>query len=295
MTEKEFAELDRFGSLGIGNLLSPIAPKVEGTSLTGYHALSTTTFRANHPGVEFRLDETDIAMAEMSARFWKRFNGPIKMLTDRTGYAYLADTPLKDAYDEILPVLDDRNCGISPLKYWAAAKIRALSRVPLPCAILDMDMLILKPLDLSGERLVGACYEFVEEVVYPPFSFFSTRPGYAFPPEWSEEALPVNTAFLYIGDEELRDYYTRESYRFMLAEKESPDYWATCMVFAEQRILGMCAEARGIYSRVLNSPDGDQGILTHFWNIKGKIRNDQEIRAYFMELSEKILRQLREA
>ena len=295
MTEKEFAELDRFGSLGIRNLLSPIAPAVPEASLTAYHALSTAAFRANHPGQRYSLHEVDMKMAEMSALFWKRFNGPIKMITDRPGYEYLVHSPLAEVYDEILPVLDTRCCGINAAKYWAAAKIQALSRLPLPCVILDMDMLILKPLKLSGEKLVCACHEFVDDIVYPPLSFFNTRPGYSFPPEWSEQALPVNTAFLYMGDRELRDYYTRESFRFMLAEKESPDYWATCMVFAEQRILGMCAEARGVYCKMLCGPDGDQAIPTHFWNVKGKMREEQEIRTYFLELSEKILRQLREA
>lgn len=47
----------------------------------------------------------------------------------------------------------------------------------------------------------------------------------------------------------------------MLAEKESPDYWAVCMTFAEQRVLGMYAEARSIYARLLF--DIDKGSIIH--------------------------------
>ncbi len=295
MNENDFKKLDRIGSMGIANLFSPIAPAVKDPSLIGYHALSTATFLWNNPGESYSLHEVDMVMAEMSALFWKRFNGPIKMITDRTGYEYLINTPLADVYDEILPVLDIRCCGIDPTKYWAAAKIQAMSRLPLPCTIIDMDMLVLKPLDLSGEKLVCACHEFVDDAVYPPLSFFNMRQGYSFPQEWSEEALPLNTAFLYINDEKLRDNYTREAFRFMLNERETPDYWSTCMVTAEQHIIGMCAEAMGIYGKVLWETKPEHELVTHFWSAKGQIRYDDETREYFLELSEKILRQLREA
>ena len=295
MTEKEFLKRTEDGSMGLENLFRPIAPKVEGAMLTGYHALSTGRFKTYFPDHDYRKDETQMTMAELSARFWKRFNGPIKLLTDRAGYEFFKNSPLADVYDEILPILDTRCCGINHIKYWAAAKIQALSRIPLPCAIIDMDMVVLKPLDLSGERVVGACYEFISDATYPNWDYFELRPGYSFPPEWSEEALPINTAFLYINDEELRKNYTSESFRFMLNERETPDYWSTCMIFAEQRILGMCAESRGIYAKTLWDMDPSHQILSHFWASKGKIRDDKELNEFFMEHSKKMLKQLKES
>lgn len=75
-----------------------------------------------------------------------------------------------------------------------------------------MDMMIWKPLPLQEEKLVCACVEFIDKAVYPPFSYFRTAPGYAFPPEWSQEAVALNTAFLYIDGEELKRYYTYEAF-----------------------------------------------------------------------------------
>ena len=295
LDEKRFLEIERHGSLGMKNLFSSsLDPAVPGASLPGYHALSTAPHLWCRPDSPYAMSETALVTAELSARLWRRFNGPIRLLTDPAGYEYVSGTPLRDAYDEILPVLDRRCCGLNPAKYWAAGKIAALSKLPTPCAVLDMDMLIWKPLSLAGEKLVCACVEFIDETVYPPLSFFRTVPGYAFPPEWSEDATPLNTAFLYIDDEALKDCYTREAFRFMLAEKETPDYWSICITFAEQRILGLCAEARGIRAGLLTELDPKRESFTHIWGGKSKLENDEAFRALYLERCREILRQLRD-
>ena len=292
MNETDFHVIEKQGALGAKNLFCALGPAVRDAGLPGYHALSTAPHARCRPDRSFRMDETDLATAELSARLWKRYNGPIRLLTDPTGYEAVRSTALADAYDEILPVLDMRCCGIDPVKYWAAGKIAALSKLQTPCVLLDMDMMIWKPLDLNGEKLVCACVEFISDTVYPPLSYFRFVGDYAFPPEWNEEATALNTAFLYIDDEELKREYTREAFRFMLAERETPDYWAVCMTFAEQRILGMCAEARGIFARLLW--DMDPESLTHIWGAKGKIREKEEYRTFYLETCEKKLRLLRE-
>lgn len=292
MNETEFLAIDKHGAIGAKNLFCTLGPAVGGASLPGYHALSTAPHARRSPDRPYRMDETDLLTAELSARLWRRYNGPIRLLTDPMGFEYVKSTPLAAAYDEILPVLDARCCGIDPDRYWAAGKIAALSKLPVPCVILDMDMMIWNPLDLTGEKLVCACVEFINDTVYPPFSFFRTTGDYAFPANWSEEATALNTAFLYIGDEALKRDYTREAFRFMLAERESPDYWAICMTFAEQRILGLCAEARGVYAKLLY--DMDRDCLTHTWGAKGKLRTEKDYRAFYLELCGEKLKKLRE-
>ena len=284
MNEKEFCNIRVYGTLGADNLFSPLGPAVPGAALPGYHALATAPyFRRRGDGV-CELSELVLLTAELSARLWRRFNGPIRLLTDPAGCEYVRRTPLADAYDEILPVLDPRCCGIDPLKYWAAGKIAALAGLSVPCSLLDMDMLIWRPLSLAGEKLVCACVEFTDETVYPPLSYFRTTGDYAFPPAWSEEAAPLNTAFVYIGDRELKDEYTREAFRFMLAEKETPGYWSVCITFAEQRILGMCAEARGIYAKLLTGMEPEDGIMTHIWGGKTKLESDREYGDFYRDL-----------
>ena len=78
----------------------------------------------------------------------------------------------------------------------------------------------------------------------------------------------------------------------MLNEKETPDYWAVCMTFAEQRILGMCAEARGIRAKLLTELEPKGKVFTHVWSAKHKIENDEEYRSMFLALCRDKLQKL---
>ncbi len=49
------------------------------------------------------------------------------------------------------------------------------------------------------------------------------------------KAAPFNTSLLYFADDDLKDYYTEESIRFMLHERGTLDNGSWCMVFAERR------------------------------------------------------------
>ena len=292
MKEKQISDTNRFGAIGMENMSLELDEALPVSSVPGYHALSTSSYAVWNPGKPYRMSEMTLVMAELSARLWKRYNGPIRLLTDRRGYDYIVQQPLAKAYDEILPVLDQRNCGINSAKYWAASKIAAFSKLPAPCAILDMDMLIWKPLSLGGETLVCACIDCIDKNAYPPSDFLRMTGGYAFPKEWREEATPLNTAFCYINDDSLKAYYTKEAFRFMLNEKETPDYWAVCMTFAEQRILGMCAEARGIRAKLLTELEPKGKVFTHVWSAKHKIENDEEYRSMFLALCRDKLQKL---
>ena len=64
--------------------------------------------------------------------------------------------------------------------------------------------------------------------------------------------LPLNTAFLYIPDEDFKQYYTSRSIAFMKSAVYGGDY-LTYMVFAEQRLLPMLAKRCGIgYTTLLD-------------------------------------------
>jgi hypothetical protein len=84
---------------------------------------------------------------------------------------------------------------------------------------------------------------------------------------------------MYIASEEFKDYYTSESIRFMRNLRETKDITAE-MVFAEQRLLAMCAAARGIGIKALLDIEKleVQNSFTHIWGLKGGLYTNQEKR-----------------
>ena len=295
-TDSFFDGTGNYGAVGILNLSRPLPkPPPRTQSLPGYHVLLTQPYRNAESGERFELWDFERYTAWLSALMWQRCNGPIWFVTDSRGAEYLRKSGLEKVYTGVLPILDARNMGIDAVRYWASGKIQALTRLSAPCVLIDLDLIVWNPLDVSGCSLAVAHTEPLFEEAYPPPSFFRMSPRYAFPEEWDESALPLNTSLAYFGDDHFKAYYTRESVRFMQYERDTPNDGIRCMVFAEQRVLGMCAVAKGIAPKtyLLYGDSGDhQRLITHLWSAKGYLRASREARERYIALCEEKIRQL---
>ena len=285
-----------FGAVGMQNLAAPLsdAPR-RAQLLTAYHVLSTLPVRARKPETDFALEEFEIRTAKLSALCWRRYNGPIYLVTDPTGADYVYKTGLDSLYDGVQVLLSEGNWNIPVEKFWACGKILALQQLPLPCVILDMDLIVWEPLPMELGKLAAAHIEHIRPKVYPPLSDFWISPRYSFPSGWDETAEPLNTSILYMEDKALRDYYTRCAIDFMQYERHTPDNGVQCMVFAEQRILGMCAAELGVKAHTFldyDHLDTPQSLITHTWSGKRLLHFRENAQERFLQLCKEKLQLL---
>ncbi len=293
-----FENSSLYGAIGMENMLSAFSTqKRSDVPVTGFHVLSTKPFFAKpeNRNKSFKLNDFELKTAELSALCWRKYNGPIFLITDLAGAEYFTEQGLGYAYDGIFPIIENSYRGTDPIKYWAAGKIEALRLSKGPCAIIDLDLIVWRPLSLSRSQLIVAHFEHIHDLVYPPLSYFDMSPRYTFPQEWDEDAKAFNTAFLYIADDSFRKYYAKESIRFMQFERDTVDNKVKCMVFAEQRILGMCAKAKNIKADFLVDYDNlsaHQDNITHVWTAKPILMKHEDLRHRYIELCEKKIKQL---
>ena len=208
------------------------------------------------------------------------------MVTDSVGAEYYRRLELEHIWDlgitASLDILD--NEAIFPLSFWAAGKIFALQQQSAPCMMIDTDFIVWRSLaaDINGVTLAVAHREGLYDGIYPEKQFFKTDEKYQFPAEWDWTVLPCNTALLYIGDEQFKEYYTSESIKFMRNLRETKNITAE-MVFAEQRLLAMCASARGIQIKTMLDTANleTQNSFTHIWGFKKELQADKEKRRRF--------------
>lgn len=289
--KKFFTGEQCFGAVGMHNLSRPLAAvPCCAHKVTAYHAfLPLLRSDVDNPE-ELELPEFELLTAELSARLWKKYNGPIYLLTDATGAEYFRKKSFEGIYDGILPVLDGKSFGINLNKYWASGKIQALTKIKAPCAILDLDMLIWKPLDLFDCGLAAAHTEHLNERLYPNTSFFDMSPKYQFPKQWNYSIEPLNTSFVYFADDALKEDYTQHSIRFMQYERDTPNDGFSCMIFAEQRILAMCAAQNRVKVKTFLDKDNlsaKQDIMTHLWSGKRLIRLQKSVEKEYIALCRK--------
>lgn len=282
------------GAIGMKYLLKP--PKVysrRSQPLTACHVLSTAPHRSSYSDMSFEMSPEDQWTARLSALAWRRYNGPIHLITDPEGAEYIRKIGLDKVYDHIVDDLRDPY-GLNQKKFWASGKLLALERLECPCMIIDMDLIVWQPLELTDASLITAHREAINEDFYPGKDYFIMSPRYCFPEDWNYTAEPLNTSVLYLNDQTLKDEYLKESFRFMQYERGTPDMGTLCMIFAEQRLLAICADRLGIQPKTLleyeKLPD-TSGLITHTWNAKPLLRMEKELSEFFIHRCRELCRQ----
>lgn len=260
--------------------------RIDNKNINAYHVNSTTPYLYRYPGGVYEIMDFELLVSILSALTWRMYNGSITMITDIEGYEFYKTNNLMSIWNQILPTLDCRLEGISPQIYWAAGKILALRDIPQPSVIIDTDFIVWESIGniLTADALVCAHTEPLYDDVYPDKEFFDTKPGYAFDLLWNFKALPLNTCFLYMPEPSFKDYYVKKSIEFMNNSRSLHDNKVWSMVFAEQRILAMCAEAKKINVKTLmdlDRLDKSQERYTHVWNAKRYITGNTAVRKYF--------------
>lgn len=232
----------------------------------------------------FFVEDFDILTTALSALKWREKNGTIKMATDCIGYAFYKDRDMLQLWDEVTTELDDIPKSINAQQFWAAGKLFALKNANAPTAVIDTDFIVWDRLAFDNLKDITVIHrEELYSDVYPDIHHFKMARGYIFNPDFDWRLKPANTAFYVIKNPDLKEMYTREAQEFIEYAQQGDSL--TYMVFAEQRLLPMCANALGIHTNEFSSLeklflDGER-YFTHTWGMKQQMRDDMSLRRDF--------------
>ena len=247
------------------------------------HINRTGPFFLRNTG-EYTAEDFEIFTTVLSALKWREKNGTIKMVTDTAGAKFYKDRGMEELWDEGIEIaLDD--IPVDERMFWAAGKLYALRREKTPIAVIDTDFIVWD--SILFDALPPLCAVHDEPLypdVYPPPEVFKMKDAYAFDPSLDTGVNALNTAFFVVQDQRLLERYTGEAIRFMEGALEGGDS-LTYMVFAEQRLLPMCARAEGIeygtFSTLERLFKNGEGFFTHTWGMKQQMRDDPMLREAF--------------
>jgi len=264
--------------------------------MTYYHAFWTKPMLK--PGVA--PDAQELFVWDFEALTWLlsaleiRRHSEIRLITDSRGRAFVRKAGFDWVYnggvstelDAIPPSLDSQI-------FWAAGKLFAHRAMEPPCACIDPDAVLWRPLRLvhpvmalHTEDRSWTWYK-ADESQFRRFGFDDAR--------WDWTVDPVNAAVVAFRGSGTKEFYTDTAIGFMerysreAGEREEatpmPDALLNDpMVFAEQRLLAMCAaqtgEAIGFLTQaylpgvcVCRNPD-----CLHLWGSKTAYRMCHEAR-----------------
>lgn len=247
----------------------------------------TRPYAVRCPDRPYQMTDFDLLTTVLSALVWRRENGSIRMITDDTGAQYYRSLGLTDLWDGgIFTYLNDIPSAIDPCTFWAAGKLYALAATPAPCVMLDTDFIVWHSLSEHWHRPLAVIHrEALNPAIYPAPSAFVLAPSYHFPTNWNWHEPACNTALTYFGNDTLRKTYVGQAMDFMQAARGRDGL--IYMVFAEQRLLAMCAQACGVpihaFSTEQDLFQGNQRAFTHIWGFKQAMQEQPVLHELFCQ------------
>ena len=255
--------------------------------IEAFHSNWTRPFFNANPHKEYYIEDFEILTTILSALKWREKNGSVKMITDKVGANYYKSMGLDKIWDLGIDIsLDDINYKIDSNIFWAAGKLYALRAQKSPCVMIDTDFIVWESVEniLNDTEVSVIHKEKIVKEVYPDKDYFKFKNGYSLDEELDWSVLPSNTAFMYISNEEFKNYYITSAIDFM-NNLDCGDDKITNMVFAEQRLISMCAKRKNIEINEIMTLDNlfsrKQKLFTHTWGYKKEMRSDFNKRREF--------------
>lgn len=230
--------------------------------------------------------DLDILLTVLSAIFWKKYNGPIKLYTDSAGAKYYSYLGIDKIYDLGVDVrtLDGLYKSVDP-NLFAAGKIYALEEEPLGSISIDRDLIAGKRINHSEEAsaIMGNKINFQSNNL--PFynsnekNFFGYNKNHRYI-DYSAE--PYDVFIFAIFNQELKNEYLKEFKRFIKTDfdiKQKSDYRGI-MFAGEGCMFSMIAKMFHMYKKIENhSIDStinfEEGLLTHVGKEQIKIESNE--------------------
>jgi len=233
----------------------------------------------------YSMEKCELWTAVISSLTRRRGGDKTVIYCDNHGSEYIRKIGLENIWDRVITAIPDGfEGGIDPAMFWAAGKLFALRAETAPLLMLDTDFIAWK-LPVFGDKIIAAHREELSPNIYPPIEYFKMKEGYVFNKEYNYSAKPLNTAFLYLPGDDFKNYYANTAMEFMKAAKSVND--PLCyMVYAEQRLLAMCAEYKNKPVETLLEQDKlffKQENYTHLWGAKRVIRENPQEYARFRD------------
>jgi len=261
-------------------------------TIPAFHVLWTKPITTT--GKHFSMNNAEILTMVVSALMWQKYNGSIKLYTDKVGYKFVREMKLLALWDGGIDteLLENNDYPIDAEIFWAAGKLIALEAQTSPCVMLDTDLIVTQSIRhlLEPTDITALHSEALNPEVYLPSLLLKKPLRFHFPKDYNWNVLPSNTAFLYINNELFKNFYLNESKRFMFLNTEKPTEMVSQMVFAEQRLLSICADCQQLSINYLLADPFSlaNSTVIHLWGFKNLLRRNNNVQTiYSKQLIEK--------
>lgn len=160
---------------------------------------------------EYTTPDHEILYTIMSASYWKKFNGPTKLYTDKAGYDHYKRNNLLDLFDEIDIDTLEKYDYVDGGQFWTSGKSYCIGIEKVPFVFMDLDFVVKQKLPdwVFESEITIPHWEIPRGHYYPSRDQYKEIKHWQPPDNFHYEMLVPNTSFLYINNEEVQKEYLR--------------------------------------------------------------------------------------
>jgi len=177
---------------------------------------------------EYFKPDYEIYFTILSVMYWKKYNGPTKLYTDKVGLEYYTKIGIIDIWDEVdIDTLENFNeLGIDGGIFWTSAKSYIISHHIGPFVFLDLDFIVRQKLpDWVFEKDVTIPYwEIPRGYYYPSYQELNSLSHWKPQNEFYYNMLVPNTSFIYLNNSQIQKEYWENHYQLVNTKAEVPEW-----------------------------------------------------------------------
>jgi hypothetical protein len=198
-------------------------PYVERKRLRG-HAFKV--YREMNSDVYTTTDE-EILYTILSVGYWKKFNGPTKLYTDKEGLRYYIKNNMVDLWDEIDVETLENYKNVDAAQFWTSGKSYCIGKEKGPFCFMDLDFIVKETLPdwVFNSDITIPYWEIPRGYYYPTEKQYSEIKHWTPPSDYSYKMLIPNTSFLYINNNLIQSEYLKDHQEAVNTKDEIPEWF----------------------------------------------------------------------
>ena len=221
-------------------------PYVERKRLRG-HAFSV--YRAQESDIYMTTDQ-EILFTILSVGYWKKFNVPTKLFTDKTGFDYYRKNGMLKLWDEIDVHTLENYDYVDAGQFWTSGKSYAIGKQEGPFVFLDLDFIVRQKLPdwVFNSKITIPYWEIPRGYYYPTEEQYSQIKHWKPKDGYSYKMLIPNTSFLYINDSNVQKEYLEEHLKAVNTKDEVPEWF---WLVTDQGLFGQSLRNNNVIPQTL--------------------------------------------
>lgn len=176
---------------------------------------------------DYTTTDQELLFTILSVGYWKKFNGPTKLFTDKVGFDYYRKNKMLRLWDEVDVVTLENYDWVDAGQFWTSGKSYAIGKQSLPFVFLDLDFIVRQKLpDWVFESKVTIPYwEIPRGYYYPTQEQYDDIKHWKPKENFAFNMLIPNTSFIYLNDESVQKEYLEEHLRAVNTKDEIPEWF----------------------------------------------------------------------